>query len=1168
MRRKKCGKEGVKRLTVLFAVLLFVVPVGLVYGEAGGFKKGEQGRGDIREMDDWPTLMGSPAHTGYTDSLMPLNPSILWNTSIPGHTRSSPVVYQGRVYVGSGDRRLYCLDIDTGVILWSFNTYVNASVPGGEIRYAPSVSNGVVYFTTESYGVYAVNATDGTLLWYSSMPVRSVSRTPALTDDVLGIAGAKISEAYFYGVSMENGTILWSFSFPSLVVGITADPASDGERFYFGTDAGYFYCLDKDGFSDGNDGFTGENDTSPGAGDVIWVYNATRPIDGSPTIAGGVILFGDRAGYLHCLNRLTGTELWMRKVGDYLSSPPAVYNGKIYTLAMYHYYIAGFPYEGAKLTALRLSDGTELWNFTRTKPPVGSSPVTNGKYITFGLMDSKQYLINATDIPLTEENRMLWKIDLGMPITTSPAVIHGRIFVAINNTLYAIGVPEIYLFKVSTSDYLPYDGELAKLTAHLWNNGSVGTEATITFWRTTYRNSPKYLLGTASVFIPPRSFSTVNITAPVYSSTPYVWAIVEATHPRDPRLDKHPVGARLNLTVLPQIAWGWYTLNRNSQCNRYVPQVPTSTKIYWSVDLPGEPIGEPLVMKATVLLATRQGSVMAYTQYLESGKSTPTLLWKWTAPSNLAVAPVGLASSVYTSSDRDIIIVATAGGGIWALDLFGFADGGQPGGPNDGPYTAEPNPTPENPDIVWGGVLPGVDVVKLLPAFGKVYVLTSSGGIYAIDDDTGDVRWNTTIPGATDLLSAEGNIFVSTVDGELYTLRQYDGTVLDKINPIEVKIAHLSYFSGWVALLAERKITIIDANPDDNGDGVVDGNDTDEGMPDEPGSEIDVIFQHNLTSTPTGELSFSGDLLIIGEAGGVDVYDARAYRMLYFLNSTNMVGVIGLKESTCLIYGGGGVSLYTLPSPPSEPEQLWTTIGDFKAASFQDGYIFLYTSDGVIVLGAENRPPMLTVRSPREGDVFFTDEEIMVDLSGTIDPDGDEVEVEIRSATEGLLYRGNITGATITVHQEGRHLLVIRAYDPYGAYSVKSYNITALKKKISHFSSPAFNVEVTLCYGGVGYVEFEAKNVVGVEERALIRPVKMDFVPFFENEPYIIAWANITVDASNILPPFGLNLSRAAIYRLSNEEWFEVSGTGRDVEKRLFWANTTEFGGVYAAGIL
>src|SRR5438132_11059659 len=81
--------------------------------------------------DDWPEFRG-PMGQGIAPAVKPpvawgTSKNIAWKQEIPGRGWSSPVVYQGRVYLttsvpaSGGDQslRALCLDAANGTILWA-----------------------------------------------------------------------------------------------------------------------------------------------------------------------------------------------------------------------------------------------------------------------------------------------------------------------------------------------------------------------------------------------------------------------------------------------------------------------------------------------------------------------------------------------------------------------------------------------------------------------------------------------------------------------------------------------------------------------------------------------------------------------------------------------------------------------------------------------------------------------------------------------------------------------------------------------------------------------------------------------------------------------------------------------------------------------------------------
>ena len=60
----------------------------------------------------------------------------------------SPVVADGKVYVGSMDHNVYCLDASNGSTIWQYAT-------GNEIEPSPAVAGTVVYIASRDGKVYA-----------------------------------------------------------------------------------------------------------------------------------------------------------------------------------------------------------------------------------------------------------------------------------------------------------------------------------------------------------------------------------------------------------------------------------------------------------------------------------------------------------------------------------------------------------------------------------------------------------------------------------------------------------------------------------------------------------------------------------------------------------------------------------------------------------------------------------------------------------------------------------------------------------------------------------------------------------------------------------------------------------------------------------------------------
>jgi len=162
----------------------------------------------------------------------PVAPQPAWegprNTPIEGHVMRHRVKFDdamqvvaadGRAYFGSVvDHKVYCVDAQTGAPIWSFFTE-------GPVRLAPTIHDGRVYVGSDDGMVYCLNAADGRLVWKmrptdrderllarGQMISRWPIRTGVLVDDDVAYFGAGIfphETVYLCAVDAATGEVIW-----------------------------------------------------------------------------------------------------------------------------------------------------------------------------------------------------------------------------------------------------------------------------------------------------------------------------------------------------------------------------------------------------------------------------------------------------------------------------------------------------------------------------------------------------------------------------------------------------------------------------------------------------------------------------------------------------------------------------------------------------------------------------------------------------------------------------------------------------------------------------------------------------------------------------------------------------------------------------------------------
>ena len=155
------------------------------------------------QSEDWTLFRKDLAGTGFTAEQIRIPLAVSWqyNTFKSGKNTASPVVAGGLVYFCTGNR-LIALDVESGARKWTFPTDEPLA---GVIRAAPAVSDGVVYVGATDGNLYALNASDGKLVW-SYPTTGSIRGAPAVSGNIVFFGSDNNN---LYAVDVQSGELAW-----------------------------------------------------------------------------------------------------------------------------------------------------------------------------------------------------------------------------------------------------------------------------------------------------------------------------------------------------------------------------------------------------------------------------------------------------------------------------------------------------------------------------------------------------------------------------------------------------------------------------------------------------------------------------------------------------------------------------------------------------------------------------------------------------------------------------------------------------------------------------------------------------------------------------------------------------------------------------------------------
>jgi outer membrane protein assembly factor BamB len=255
-----------------------------------------------------------------------------WKFKTQARITSSPAITQGLVYFGSYDGKFYAVDASTGARKWEFKTqgerrfaarHIHGILPEAETMpdpfdfylSSPVVWNGAVYFGSGDGNVYALDAVSGELKWkFATGDV--VHASPALAGGTLFIGSW---DSYFYAIDASTGKEKWRFKTGEdheifNQVGIQSSAAVMDGTVYFGCRDSNLYAVEA------------------ATGQKKWAFNNKGSwVIGSPAVRDGKVYFSTSdSAQLYRLDAKSGTQDFVLDMKWLMFSSPALVDKTLY----------------------------------------------------------------------------------------------------------------------------------------------------------------------------------------------------------------------------------------------------------------------------------------------------------------------------------------------------------------------------------------------------------------------------------------------------------------------------------------------------------------------------------------------------------------------------------------------------------------------------------------------------------------------------------------------------------------------------------------------------------------------------------------------------------------------------------------------------------------------
>ena len=347
-----------------------------------------------QNKSNWPMFRGSQGLLGVAEVNLPDSLEFLWKFKTQAAVKSSPVIYEGKVFVGSNDDNLYAIDLKTGQQIWKYQT-------DDSVEATPCVINNTVYVGSLGGFLYAIDADTGQFKWKYETDGQILgganwTYSPDKTK-IWILVGSY--DFILYCIDSQTGKARWTYESDNYING---SPAVEGNYTVFGgcderihvvsladgelssqiDDVSYIAAspaiLDGQVYVGNYDNVFIKADIASNT--ILWEYTESEDaFMSSPAIKDDFIVIGSRDEHVHCINRNDGKKIWTFRTLGSVDSSPVICGNKV---------IVGS--DDGKIYMINLADGTEIWSY-ETGRSIASSPAVIEAMVVIGCDDGNVY---------------------------------------------------------------------------------------------------------------------------------------------------------------------------------------------------------------------------------------------------------------------------------------------------------------------------------------------------------------------------------------------------------------------------------------------------------------------------------------------------------------------------------------------------------------------------------------------------------------------------------------------------------------------------------------------------------------------------------------------------------------------------------------------------------
>jgi len=323
-------------------------------------------------------------------------------------------------------------------ILWTYDTGDNSN----DFYSSSVIKDDILFSTTSSGELYALDVEDGQLLW--NVSIGNQPTAPAIYNDKLFIGTVEGLKMLDIGWMIQGGKPLGK---------IVSRPVVADNRVIVGDENGNIYAFDAESGDEqwnvklpdeiyisqpwNGSSFIGSGDKcykiNIENGDISWIFETDGMITSRPYVQDDVMYFGSWDTFVYAVNTEMSNLKWKFETGWGVETTPIVDDDLVFVGS-----------HDNNFYALYKNNGTMCWAFT-CKSGIHSSPAVSDNYVVFGSDDGRLYCLDKLNGNLIWNFSPGYTIDdkinyLTTPIISDPTVDGETVFIGVNGNIYALSI--------------------------------------------------------------------------------------------------------------------------------------------------------------------------------------------------------------------------------------------------------------------------------------------------------------------------------------------------------------------------------------------------------------------------------------------------------------------------------------------------------------------------------------------------------------------------------------------------------------------------------------------------------------------------------------------------------------------------------------------------------